>query len=91
MTICKRETKIYRDLNPTAPQEPQSYRLNKMSEIEVFFLNEIKVREKIAKRMKRFNAITGIVGTDLITSTPISGGNSIAAFAIGVGLPVGIE
>ena len=40
--------------------------------------------------MKRFNTITGIVDTDLITSTVMTGGISIAAFASGVGLPVGI-
>ena len=34
--------------------------------------------------------IRGIVDTDLITSTVITGGSSIAAFASGVGLPVGI-
>ena len=61
-----------------------------MSEIEAYFLNEIEVREQIAKKMKRFNSITGIVDTRLITSTVISGGISIAAFASGVGLPVGI-
>ena len=52
MSICDNETKIYPGLKPTAPQEPQSYRLNKLSEIEAFFLDEIKVREKIAKKMK---------------------------------------
>ena len=40
--------------------------------------------------MKRFNTITGIVDTDLITSTVMTGGISIAAFASGVGLPVGV-
>ena len=40
--------------------------------------------------MKRFNTITGIVDTGLITSTVITGGISIAAFASGVGLPVGV-
>ena len=40
--------------------------------------------------MKRFNTITGIVDIDLITSTGITGGISIVAFASGVGLPVGI-
>ena len=40
--------------------------------------------------MKRFNTITGMVDTGLITSTMITGGISIAAFASGVGLPVGI-
>ena len=52
MHIYENETKIYPDLNPAKPQEPQSYRLNKLSEIEAFFLDEIKVREKIAKKMK---------------------------------------
>ena len=90
MSIYDNETKIYPDLNPTAPQEPQSYRLNKLSEIEAFFLDEIGVREQIAKKMKRFNTITGMVDTGLITSTVITGGIFIAAFANGVGLPVGI-
>ena len=90
MSIYDNETKIYPDLNPTAPQEPQSYRLNKLSEIEAFFLDEIEVREQIAKKMKRFNTITGIVDTGLITSTVITGGISIAAFASSAGLPVGI-
>ena len=40
--------------------------------------------------MKRFNTITGIVDTDLIAATVITRGISIAAFASGVGLPVGI-
>ena len=61
-----------------------------MSEIEAFFLDEIEVREQIAKKMKRFNTIIGIVDTDLITSTVITGGISIAVFASGVGLLIGI-
>ena len=40
--------------------------------------------------MKQFNIITGIADTGLITSTVITGGIFIAAFASGVGLPVGI-
>ena len=90
MSIYDNETKIYPDLNPTAPQKPQSNRLNELSEIEAYFLSEIEVREQIAKKMKRFNTITGIVDTGLITSTVITGEISIAAFASGVGLSVGI-
>ena len=40
--------------------------------------------------MKRFNTITGIVDTSLITSTVIAAGISIAAFASGVGLSAAI-
>ena len=84
------KAKIFSDLNPTAPQEAQTYRLKKLTEIEVFFLDEIEVREQIAKRMKRFNTITDIVDTGLITSLMITGGISIGAFISGVGLPIGI-
>ena len=90
MSIYDNETKIYPDLNPSAPQEPQSYRLQKLTEIETYLLNEIEVCERIAKKMKRFNTITSVADTSLITSTVITGGISIAAFASGVGLPVGI-
>ena len=90
MSMYDNETKIYPGLNPSAPQEPQSYRLNKSSGIEAYFLNEIEVFEQNAKKMKRFNIITRIVDTGLFTSTVITGGISIASFASGVGLPVGI-
>ena len=89
MSIYDNETKIFPDLNPSAPQEPQTYLLKNLTEIETFFLDEIEVREGIAKKMKRFNTITGIADTGLITTTVITGGISIAAFASGVGLSVG--
>ena len=89
MSIYNNETasKIYPDLNPTAPQEPQTYRLKKLTEIEAYLLNEIELHERLAKKMKQFNTITGIVDTGLIT---ITGGISTAAFASVVGLPVDI-
>ena len=40
--------------------------------------------------MELFNTITGIIDTGLSTSTVITEAISIAAFASGVGLPVGI-
>ena len=92
MSIYDNETtsKFYPDLSPTAPQESQTYYLKKLTEIEAYLLDEIEVRERIAKKMKRFNTITGIVYIGLITPTMITGGISIAAFASGFGLPVGI-
>ena len=92
MSIRDNETtsKIYPDLTPTAPQELQTYCLKKLTEIEAYLLDEIEVREQIAKKVKRFNTITGIVDTGLITLTVINGVISIAAFASGVGLPAGI-
>ena len=51
---------------------------------------KLKLVNKMPRKMKRFNTITGIVDTGLIPSTMITGGISIAAFASGVELPVGI-
>ena len=90
MSIYENESKIYLDLNSTAPQETQTYQLNKLSEIEAYFLDEIDARERTAKKVKRFNTITGIVDTDLITSTVITGETSIPAFASGVGWSVDV-
>ena len=90
MSIYDNETKIYPDLNPTAPQEPQTYCLNKLSEIEAYFLNEIEVREQIAKKNETIQYNHRYHRHSLITSTVVTGGISIAAFASGVGLPVGI-
>ena len=92
MSIYDNETsKIYLDLNPTAPQELQTYCLKKLTEIEAYLLDEIEVRERLTKKLKRFNTITSIVDTGLITSTEITGGVSIAAFVSSADLPVGIS
>ena len=89
MSICDNETKIYPDLNPSAPQEPQAYQLKKLTETEAFFLDEIEPRRRETKKKKRLNTIIDIVDTALITSAVIAGGASIPAFASGTDLPVG--
>ena len=50
---------------------------------------KLKFVNGLLKKMKRFNTITGIVDTGLITSAVITGGTSISAFASVVCLPVG--
>ena len=90
MDIYDNETKIYPDLNPTAPYEPQTYWLQKLTEIEEYLLNEIEDREREAKKMKRFKTIISIPGTGLITSKVITRGTSIAISSSGIDLPVGI-
>ena len=82
-------SKIYPDLNPIAPPEPQAYRLKLLTEIEEYLLDAIEVREELVERMKTFNTIMRIMYTGLITSTVISGSVSIVAFASGIGLLVG--
>ena len=50
MSIYDNETKIYPDLNPTAPQEPEVYGLKKPTEIEAYLLDEIEERRRQAKK-----------------------------------------
>ena len=88
MSIYVNDTKIYPDLNPSAPQEPQTYRLRKLTEIETIFLDEIEARRREAKKKKQLNTIIDIVDTGLIASAVIAGGASIPAFGSGTGLPV---
>ena len=89
MGIYDNETKIYPDLNTSASQETEAYQLKKLTEIEVFFLDEVEFRERIAIKMKRFNTITSIMDTGLVTSMVVALGISTAAFTSGFGLPVG--
>ena len=83
--------KVYPTL-PSAPEDDtaQKYRLQKVSEIEAFFLHEMEEREKLAKKVRRIGNSILIVDTGLIITTVITGSTSIAAFASGVAIPVGI-
>ena len=90
MSIYDNDTKIYPDLNPSTPEEPQAYLLKKLPETEAFFLDEIEAhRRKAKKKKERLNTIIGIVETGLTTSAVIAGGASIPAFASSAVLPVG--
>ena len=62
----------------------------KVSEIEAFFLHEMEEREKLAKKIRRIGNSIFIADTGLIITTVITGSTSIAAFASGVVIPVGI-
>ena len=83
--------KIYPSL-PSAPEDStaQKYRLQKIGEIEAFFLHEIDEREKLAKKFRRIGNSILIVDTGLIITTVISGSTSIAAISSGVAIPIGI-
>ena len=50
LVIARTTSKIYPDLNPKPPREPQTYRLKKLTEIDEYLLDEIEVSERIAKK-----------------------------------------
>ena len=52
MSIYDNDTKIYPDLNPSTPQEPQTYQLQKLTEIGAFFLDKIEALRREVKKKK---------------------------------------
>ena len=70
--------------------DSQIYRLKKIEEIENFFNEEIKQREKLYKKFNRYSTTVVILDHSLITATVITGSGSIAALATGIGLPLSI-
>ena len=89
MSVYDNETKFYPELNPSAPQEPQTYRFKKLTKIEAFFLDEIEDCRRETKEKKRINTIIGIVDTGLITSGVTAWRASMPAFASNASLHVG--
>ena len=49
------------NLNPTEPQEPQTYCLKKLTEFEACLLVETEARVRLAKKMKQFNTNTSVL------------------------------
>ena len=84
-------TSVYDNDNKLYPNlDGKSYRLEKINQIEKFFLDEISEREKLAKKCGRVVKAIYAVDTSLIVTTVLTGSTSIAAFATGIGLPVGL-
>ena len=51
MSIYNNETKIYPDLNPSAPIEPQTYRLQILTDTEAYLLHKIEDQGREAKKI----------------------------------------
>ena len=50
LQLLETRSKIYSDLNPTAPQDPQTYRLKKLNELKHIYLMELKLVKDKQKR-----------------------------------------
>ena len=68
----------------------QQLRLNKISEIEDYFITEIKERELMSKKLSKYISFFDYFGKSLIVLSATSGSISIASFAAVIGTPVGI-
>ena len=76
---------IYPNLN-----DHQQFRLNKINEIKDYFVAEIKERELMRKRLRKYIASFNYIDKSLIALSATSGSISIASFATVTRAPVGI-
>ena len=77
-------------LNPLNIENNKQFRLNKISEIEDYFIAEIKERELMSKKLSKYIPFFNYFDKSLIVLSVTSGGVSIALFATVIGIPVGI-
>ena len=68
----------------------QQFRLNKISEIEEYFIAEFKERELMSKNLSKYVSFSDYFDKSLIVLSVTSGGTSIASFATAIGVPIGI-
>ena len=80
---------IYPNLN-VIPSNEQQFRLNKINEIKVYFLAEIRERELISKNIWKYIASLDYFDKSLNALSILSGSVSVASFASVIGAPAGI-
>ena len=68
----------------------QQSRLNKTSEIEEYFIAEIKERELMSKTLSKYISFFYYFDKSLIVLSVASGSVSIPSFATAIGAPIGI-
>ena len=68
----------------------QQFRLNKISEIEDYFIVEIKERELMSKKISKYISFFDYFDKSLIVLSVTSGSVSIASSAKVIGIPIGI-
>ena len=68
----------------------QQFRLNKISEIEDYFIAEIKEKELMTEKLSKYISFFDYFDKPLIVLSVTSGGVSSASFATVIGAPIGI-
>ena len=81
---------IYPNLNEISLSDQQHFRLNKINEIKDYFFAEIKERELMSKRLRKYIAFCDYFDKSLIVLSATSGSIFTTSFATVIGTPVGI-
>ena len=72
------------------PSNEEEFRLNKINEIKDYFIDEIKERELMSKRLSKYIASFDYFDKSIIVLSVTTGSISIAWFATVIGTPVGM-
>ena len=90
MVECNSIESIEHNSIDTSNLSNQQFRLNKIGEIEDYFITEIKERELMSKKLSRYISFFDYFDKSLIVLSVTSGRVSIASFTTVIGIPVGI-
>ena len=74
----------------TSNRNNQQFRLNKISEIQDYFIAEINERELMSKELSKYISFFDYFDKFFIVLSVTSGGVSITSFAGVIGVPIGI-
>ena len=77
-------------IDKTDLSEQTKFRLDEISKIENYFIEEINQRKSCSKKLSKYVAVFDYIDQDLIVLSATSGGVSIISFTIIVGATVGI-
>ena len=90
MVECNSIESIEHSYVDTSNLHNQQVRLNKISELEDYFITEIKERESMSKKLSKYIPFFDYFDKSLIVLSVTSGSVSIASFATVIGIPIGI-
>ena len=71
-------------------RDQQQYRLNKINEINYYFVPEVKERELMRKRLSKYIVSFDYFDKSLIVLSVATGSILIASFATAIGAPIGM-
>ena len=87
---CNSIESIKHNFIDTSNLNNQQFRLNKISEIEDYFITEIKERELMSKKLSKYISFFDYFDKSLIVLSVTSGGVSIESFVTVIRIPTGI-
>ena len=78
------------EIDRTNWSDQTKFRLNEVSKIENYFIEEINQRKSCSKKLSKYVAVFDYIDKILIVLSATTGGVSICSFTSVVGAPVGI-